>query len=69
MGEIFYVYFDKLFIVYIKESNVEIDNYWDSICLISFKWYLIIIELEIFNYWCGILKDEFRKYVNSSLGV
>lgn len=50
--------FDKPFIAHTKESNAVIDNYLDSICLISSKWYSITRELEILNYWCGVSKES-----------
>lgn len=60
--------FDKLVIAHTKESNAVIDNYLDSICVISPKWYSITRELEILNYWCGISKEEPRKYANTPAG-
>lgn len=60
--------FDKPFIAHTKESCAVIDNYLDSICLISPKWYSITRELEILNYWCGISKEEPRKYANIPVG-
>lgn len=57
--------FNKPSIAHTKESNALIDDYLDSICLISPKRHSITRELEILNYWCGISKEEPRKYANT----
>lgn len=51
-------------IAHTKASNAVIDNYLDSICLISLKWLSVTREWELLNYWCGISKEEPRKYAN-----
>lgn len=51
-----------------KEGEAVIDNYLDSICLISPKWHSITRELEILNYQCGISKGEPSKYTNAPAG-